>query len=119
MVGEAIDMQFFLFVGRWLLLAIGAKAATSSKAAVIIAKSSNARILLREEPILPLAGRVLSMVDDQLFCEKVIILMKNIHFYQKPIRSALPFLKKGANVKAQGTRIFILAGYFLRTSTEY
>jgi hypothetical protein len=68
-------MPFFLLVGRWLLLALGAKAAASSKVTVTTATTSNARTIFRTERILLLAVRGLSMVvDDQDSVRKKLII---------------------------------------------
>jgi hypothetical protein len=77
---ESGDKPFFLIlVGRWLLLALGAKAAASSKVTVKTATASNDRIIFRMESILSSAVlRGLSMVVDAQFCEITIVLTKNI-----------------------------------------
>jgi hypothetical protein len=79
---ESGDKPFFLLVGRWFLLALGTKAAASSKVNVRTATASNDRIIFRTESIVSSAVlRGLSMVVDAQFREKKhIILTKNIYF---------------------------------------
>jgi hypothetical protein len=91
--GESSDLTFFLLVGRWLLLLLGAKAAPSSQVTVTTATTRNARFIFRMELILLLAVRGLSMVVGDQFCEKKTLILIQHYVEENPENDPLGVLR--------------------------